>query len=374
MPSSFCKTRWQQARAIALASVTALVGLGVGLCGYSVHATDTSNSGSTASNSGPTNSVSQSTSDDVWAQIQNFHDRMDQLFAKEFGQVGSSKDHVAVAVPNMDVRDLKDHYQIVMDMPRANQNSIKVNVQGKLLSVSGQRTMSSNSERGCLVRSERSTAAWERAVTLPGPVDAAEVKSNYTNGVLTITVPKTVGSVATAPKEKRTEGVLAAAGPQLGNSSPPAQVVTPFVAANTWDQLDQFHNNMDQLFADTFGAPDLAGDVNAGAFTVPSLDITDHKDHYAVSMDMPGVDKSKIKVNVDGRQLSVSGQRLFGNDEKGGGTSIHTERGTAEFERSVTLPGPVRVNAVSAKYDNGILTIDLPKAVASASPISVTVQ
>jgi HSP20 family protein len=72
--------------------------------------------------------------------------------------------------------------------------------------------------------------------------------------------------------------------------------------------------------------------------------------------------------------LSVIGQREVALQSNDAGSMVRNERSTAQFERSVTLPGPVQVNEVHAKYDNGVLTINLPKTEGSALPVSVTVQ
>ncbi|HUB66001.1 MAG TPA: Hsp20/alpha crystallin family protein [Candidatus Methylacidiphilales bacterium] len=145
---------------------------------------------------------------------------------------------------------------------------------------------------------------------------------------------------------------------------------------NTWNQLNQFHQRMDQLFADTFAQSGLGGtiDENLG-FTVPSMDLRDEKDHYTVRMDMPGADKGTIKVNVGGSLLSVSGQRETSNETKDSGNQvIRSERSTAQFERTISLPTPVKPESVTADYTNGVLTINLPKSDKVAEATNVTVQ
>ncbi|MCE0523503.1 MAG: Hsp20/alpha crystallin family protein [Methylacidiphilales bacterium] len=143
-----------------------------------------------------------------------------------------------------------------------------------------------------------------------------------------------------------------------------------------WNQIEQFHNQMDRLFANSFAQPGFAvitGD-NSG-FTVPSMDLRDAKDHYIVQMDMPGADKSKIKVNIEGRLLSVSGQRETSNETKDSGNQmIRSERSTAEFERTITLPTPVNASTAKADYTNGVLTINLPKTDKTTDTAEVTVQ
>jgi HSP20 family protein len=122
-----------------------------------------------------------------------------------------------------------------------------------------------------------------------------------------------------------------------------------------WSQIDQFHNRMDQLFAQTFNQ------AGRSAFSVPNMDLRDEKDHYEVVMDMPGADKETINVHLEGNVLSVSGQRDNADEAKKNDQVLRDERGEAQFERVLALPGPVKAGSVKTTYANGVLTIDLPK-------------
>lgn len=75
------------------------------------------------------------------------------------------------------------------------------------------------------------------------------------------------------------------------------------------------------------------------AFT-PNMDLKEEPNQYVVTFDLPGVDKSKIDVQVDGRQLTISGTT---NEkvEKNNGKALYIEQLEGQFERSITLPGPV---------------------------------
>ena len=122
-------------------------------------------------------------------------------------------------------------------------------------------------------------------------------------------------------------------------ASPSLWNATQSSSSDPWGQIEQFHNRMDQLFADTFAQSGLGGTINNNlSFTVPNMDLQDAKDHYTVRMDMPGADKGTIKVDVDGRLLTVSGQRETSNETNDGDRAIRSERSTTEFERTITLP------------------------------------
>jgi len=173
--------------------------------------------------------------------------------------------------------------------------------------------------------------------------------------------------------------------PAIPHPSVPNVNVTPWsindwdpmtgpVAGNPWDQLNHLHQQMDQLFNDTvsqFPADDTA---LLATVSSPNLDVREEKDHYTVRADMPGTDKASIKVNVEGRLLTISGQRTSVNETKDNDKVIRSERSMAQFVRSIELPGPVKTDGVDAKYDNGVLNVILPKADAAASATQVTVH
>jgi HSP20 family protein len=104
-----------------------------------------------------------------------------------------------------------------------------------------------------------------------------------------------------------------------------------------------------------------------------NLDVREEKDHYTVRADMPGADKSSIKVNVEGRLLTISAERTSVNETKNDDKVVRSERSMAQFVRAIELPGPVKTESVDAKYNDGVLTLTLPKSdqVASSSQIPV---
>jgi HSP20 family protein len=136
----------------------------------------------------------------------------------------------------------------------------------------------------------------------------------------------------------------------------------PVAAGNPWDQLNHLHQQMDQLFNDTFSQFPVDNSALIAAVSSPNLDIREEKDHYTVRADMPGASKDSIKVNVEGRLLTIAGDRTTVNETKDNDKVVRSERSMAQFVRTVELPGPVKAESVDAKYDNGVLTLTLPKA------------
>ena len=141
-----------------------------------------------------------------------------------------------------------------------------------------------------------------------------------------------------------------------------------------WDQMNRLHQQMDQLFNATLSQAPLDDATLMTAVSSPNLDVREEKDHYTVRVDMPGANKDSIKVNVEGRLLTVSGERTSVNETKDDDKVVRSERSMAEFVRTLELPGPVNAEAVNAKYDNGVLTLNLPKANQSDSSTNVPIH
>jgi len=80
---------------------------------------------------------------------------------------------------------------------------------------------------------------------------------------------------------------------------------------------------------------------------------------YVVELDLPGVDKSDITIDVADRRLTVTGTR---KEKKREGIVRHTTRVTGSFSYGALLPTAIDEEGVTAEMDGGVLTITLPKA------------
>lgn len=106
----------------------------------------------------------------------------------------------------------------------------------------------------------------------------------------------------------------------------------------------------------------------------PRTDIEDAGDRYIVRMDLPGVEKANISVQIEGQTLSVTGKTAEERrEEDASGRYLRQERRTGQFQRVVTLPGPVQSDKMEAKYADGVLTITVPKASPRQEPRRVIV-
>ena len=100
-------------------------------------------------------------------------------------------------------------------------------------------------------------------------------------------------------------------------------------------------------------------DYNTSIYT-PRVDVTEDNENLFVEADIPGVDKTDLKLSVTGDVLTISGEKKKeSRDEKMNYYRI--ERNYGSFSRSFTLPAEVHADRISAEFKNGVLKITLPK-------------
>jgi HSP20 family protein len=114
---------------------------------------------------------------------------------------------------------------------------------------------------------------------------------------------------------------------------------------------------MDSLFENALIEPRRPG--QSGDWGIP-LDVTENEDSFVVKASIPGANPEDLEVTVIGDVLSVKGE-IKSEAEKENERYHVRERRYGSFSRSVTLPAPVEADQVQADYQNGILTLTLPK-------------
>ena len=93
----------------------------------------------------------------------------------------------------------------------------------------------------------------------------------------------------------------------------------------------------------------------------PSVDINESSDTFIITADLPGIKKSDIKVKVEENVLILSAERKI--DKTSSNEKYHfSERRSGTFSRSFKLPKSVKEEKITADFDNGVLSIIIPKA------------
>jgi HSP20 family protein len=105
------------------------------------------------------------------------------------------------------------------------------------------------------------------------------------------------------------------------------------------------------------GQPQGSGTATAWA---PALDISERKDAYLVTVELPGVEAEDLEITLEDGLLTIQGERHFAHDSSE--QQFHrVERRYGAFRRSITLPAQVRAEQIEASFDNGVLQILVPK-------------
>jgi HSP20 family protein len=149
--------------------------------------------------------------------------------------------------------------------------------------------------------------------------------------------------------------------------NPKMQNLNTPIGGGSWDpfkEMDSMHKEMEKMFSQAFGrysmSPQFNGLTQGFSFN-PDADVSENDQEYVVKMDVPGVDKSKINVKLEGQRLSISGVREQESQQNAFNNEISRERSLGSFERSLTLPGPAKNDGMRVDYQNGVLTINIPK-------------
>ena len=123
--------------------------------------------------------------------------------------------------------------------------------------------------------------------------------------------------------------------------------------------------NIDSLFnslLDDFFYPSLARNSQKDNSLSPRMDISETETEYKIEVELPGISQQDIEVKMDNNILTVKGKMEEEKEEKER-TYYTRERYYGLFQRSVSLPNNVNPDDIDARFNNGILHIQIPKKV-----------
>jgi len=150
--------------------------------------------------------------------------------------------------------------------------------------------------------------------------------------------------------------------PMLRNRLSPA--VADQSLPGQWSDL---RREIDRIFESAF-----SGDFIGSAW-LPAMDVDESQDALRLTFEVPGVSPADLSVTLENGVLTVSGEKRLERQTGESGGPRGFERRYGRFERSVTLPQSVDPDRVSARCDNGVLTVELPKT-AEARPRSIEIK
>ena len=120
--------------------------------------------------------------------------------------------------------------------------------------------------------------------------------------------------------------------------------------------MAEFENEMDRWMQGSLGLPE---DSEKFDFS-PACNFKESSKDFIVQFDIPGVKKGDVKIEIENNRLTVSGDRSEKKEEKDAKHYL-SETYYGSFMRSFNLPTAVDENKVDAHYEDGVLTITVPK-------------
>jgi HSP20 family protein len=132
-----------------------------------------------------------------------------------------------------------------------------------------------------------------------------------------------------------------------------------FSGPTRWDPFEEIRRTqerLNQLFEDFMPMEEWGG----GKVFTPAIDIKDEEDKLVVTTDLPGINKENVEINLKEDMLEISAKsgKEQETEEEG---YVRKERAYTRFYRAVRLPSSVKEEGSTAKIENGVLTITLPK-------------
>jgi HSP20 family protein len=135
------------------------------------------------------------------------------------------------------------------------------------------------------------------------------------------------------------------------------------VGISPFRTLERVADEVTRIF-DDFGLPHswsrsaVPGDIVTWA---PRVDVIQHKDELLVRVDLPGMQKKDIKINVTDDAVTIQGERHRAQEEERDGV-YRCERNYGTFRRTVALPEGTVTDQAKASFSNGVLEIRMPAA------------
>lgn len=126
-------------------------------------------------------------------------------------------------------------------------------------------------------------------------------------------------------------------------------------------EMVSLRDAVNSLLHESFVQPiDARSERGGGSFTLP-LDVTEAENDFVVQASLPGIKPEDVQTTILGDTLTIRGESRV--DEGNGHNWLLRERRSGSFQRSVSMGTPIDADMASAQFENGVLTLTLPKSV-----------
>lgn len=141
------------------------------------------------------------------------------------------------------------------------------------------------------------------------------------------------------------------------------------IRRDPWREMLSLRSNMDRLF-DNF-LFDTPSEWQQNVWDL-AMDVSENDDEYVVKASLPGINPEDLDITYTGNTLTVKGETRAEEEREGERYHLR-ERRFGTFQRTISLPSTVNQEAIEANYQDGVLTLRLPKA-EEAKPKRISVQ
>src|SRR2546423_8372717 len=121
--------------------------------------------------------------------------------------------------------------------------------------------------------------------------------------------------------------------------------------------VSTLQDQINRLFNDAFEGNTQESNLTTWA---PAVDIFENEHDLSVKADLPGIDPKDLDIRVENNILTIRGERKFEKNQEQG-DYLRVERAYGSFSRSFALSNTVNTEAIKADYQNGLLTLLIPK-------------
>ena len=129
---------------------------------------------------------------------------------------------------------------------------------------------------------------------------------------------------------------------------------------NPFKSLSRFPGADIENYLRNFGPPSIWANFETNTPDI-RLDVNEDDKTFRVKAEIPGVDKKDIDVSIDGNQVSISAEVKRESKKKDGEKEVYSERYFGQVYRAFSLPADVDSAQAEARYENGVLSLTLPK-------------
>ena len=148
------------------------------------------------------------------------------------------------------------------------------------------------------------------------------------------------------------------------------------MAMDRWEPLRDMMNlrdTMERLIQENFARP--AGSILPAMRGAVAMDVIEKGDSFEVRASLPGIKPEDVHIMVQGDRLTIRGETSSDDERKGDQKEdnwILRERRSGSFYRSITLPSQLDADRATARFENGVLVLEIPKAeTAKAKRVSI---